>query len=127
MRARKGFSLVELIVALTILAGALLTLASFTARFAAANATARVSIAANELVAARLEQVKAANRYVALDSLFEGVEPTVAGYAGFRRNTTVTRVGGQPADSVDYMIVTVSVSHAAMRRPLARSVIIAAF
>lgn len=126
-RARAGFTLVELVVAITVLAGALLGLANFTLMFAKKSTAARVTIAANELLSARLEQVKTAANYAAVDSVYEKTESTVAGYAGFTRRTDVTRIGGEAADSVDYKTVTVTVSHAAMKRPVARTVMIASF
>lgn len=126
-RQRAGFTLIELIVATAILGGGLLALASFSVRFARANASARVALAANELVSSRLEQVKAGTRYVALDSLFERTEVTLPNYPGYRRITRVTRVGGQAADSVDYQAVTVTVEHAALPQPVKRTVFIAPF
>jgi prepilin-type N-terminal cleavage/methylation domain-containing protein len=125
--ARPGFSLVELLVAVAILGGALLSLAAFTLKFARSNSSARVALEAYELAAGRIEQVKSSPRYEVLDSLFEKTEPAVPGFPGFQRKTTVTRVGGTPVDSVDYQAVTVTVSHASLRKPVARTVFIAAF
>ncbi|HYD52068.1 MAG TPA: prepilin-type N-terminal cleavage/methylation domain-containing protein [Gemmatimonadaceae bacterium] len=129
-RARRGFTLIEVLVATFILGGALLGLAAFGAKFAKATTSSSITQTATELAVVKLEtDVKSRMTYVGIDST-RGREATIPGpqYAGYSRETLVTRIGGRPGvDSVDYKIVTVTVSHAMLRRPVEKSVIIPAF
>jgi prepilin-type N-terminal cleavage/methylation domain-containing protein len=129
-RARAGFTLMEVMVATIILGGALLALANFAAKFARANATASVSLTANELAVEKVEAgVKMKSTYIGIDSL-RGTEATIPGtqYAGYSRRTDVTRVGGRVGiDPMDYKVVTVTVTHARLLQPVARTVVVAAF
>ena len=128
-RLRRGFTLVEVVVALALLTGALLALSMFIARMAHSTTTARLLSTATELAADRLELVKSAIRYAAIDSMYAATEPSIPGadYAGFTRTTVIQHVGGSATDSVDYRIVTVTVSHAALALPLRKTTAIAAF
>jgi hypothetical protein len=126
--ARAGMSLVEVVVAFTIFAGALLGLARFGIDFARTVNRVDVRAVASEIAADRLETVKGGTRYDALDSLF--AEPTpvpVAGFADFRRQTLFRRVGGQPTDATDYKVVTVIVQAPQLSAPLRRSTVIGDF
>jgi hypothetical protein len=61
-------------------------------------------------VTERFEQVKTSPTYSKIDSLYAGVESAIPNYAGYTRLTQILRVGGQPTDSVDYKIITVTVT-----------------
>ena len=127
--ARRGFSLVEVIVALTILTGSLLGLSLFVARMAHSTTNARILSTATELAADRLEQVKSATTYGAIDSLYAITESSIPGpdYVNFSRQTLVQHVGGRVTDSVDYRIITVVVSHPSLSPSLRKTTSIAAF
>ena len=128
-RARRGFTLIEVVVALTILSGALLSLSVFIARMAHSTTNARLLSTATELAADRIELVKSATSYAAIDSLYAATEATIPGpdYVGFARKTLTQHVGGLPSDSVDYRIITVIVTHAALTAPVRKTTSIAAF
>jgi prepilin-type N-terminal cleavage/methylation domain-containing protein len=128
-RARRGFTLVEVVVALAILTGALLALSLFIARMAHSTTNARLLSTATELAADRLELVKSATNYSTIDSLYSATEATIPGpdYIGFTRKTVIQHVGGLPADSVDYRIITVIVTHAALTLPVRKTTSLAAF
>jgi prepilin-type N-terminal cleavage/methylation domain-containing protein len=130
MKARRGLSLVEVIVALAILGGVLLALGMFSARLAQATSTARVRVTAAQLVAERLEQVKSAPRYAAIESLYVATESNVASpdsVGRYSRRTWVTRVGGAFTDTIDYKIVTVQVSEANQKGNVRKTTVIAPF
>lgn len=111
MRARKGMSLAELIVALTIIGGALLSLAEFSIRFARSASASRAQSTEVELAVDRIETIKSFNNYLALDSVFTATETNIPGYPGFTRQTVLTRIGGVAPDTLeDYTAVTVIVS-----------------
>lgn len=127
-RARKGLSLVELMVALAIIGGALISLASFSIRFAQAASISRAQSTAVQLAVDRIEAIKSYNNYAALDSVFTATETSIPGYAGFTRQTVLKRVGGVAPDTLeDYMAVTVIVSNAQLAQPERKTTFIAAY
>lgn len=126
-RRRAGMTLVEVIVAMAILAGVVLVLGGFSAQFAQANSQAHLVITANELAAARLDEARSLPTYAALDALAT-TDSVAADNTIFRRVTTVRRVGGDAAaDTVDYKFMTVTVTQASMRKVVSKTTAVAAF
>jgi prepilin-type N-terminal cleavage/methylation domain-containing protein len=126
-RPRRGLSLVEVIVALSILGGVLLALGMFSARLSQATSNGRIRVTAAQLAADRLETVKSAPRYSAIESLYVATEATVAGFPGYSRRTWVKRVGGAVTDTIDYKVVTVQVSNAQMQGNVRKTTVIAPY
>ena len=127
--ARSGMTLMEVIVALTLLGGALLTLAGFTQKLSLASSNSAVESQADELAQDRLEAAKTKRTYVGVDSLVatENPPPGPRG-VGFVRKTVVKRVGGSAStDTLDYKIVTVEVTHTKLTAPLSRTIVISAY
>ena len=124
--ARRGMTLLEVMVALTILSGALLALGRYSGEFTRTNTASRNRLTALQLATARLDSVKGAPTYVGIDA-FAGTEATVTGYPTFRRVTTVRRVGGNPEDLVDYKVISVSVTGTALRTPVKKTTMVTAF
>lgn len=125
--SRDGLTLVEVIVALAILGGVLLALGMFSARLSQSTSTGRIRITAAQLAADRLETVKGAPRYSAIESLYVATEATIPGNPGFSRQTWVKRVGGTASDTIDYKIVTVQVQHAQLAGNVRKTTVIAPF
>lgn len=109
-RARDGMAMIEAMLALTILAGAVLSAGKYFTQLARGVSDERTRAQALHLVGERFEQVKTAPSYGKIDSLYVGIETSIAGYAGYSRQTTVTRIGGTPSDTLDYKVVTVTVT-----------------
>jgi prepilin-type N-terminal cleavage/methylation domain-containing protein len=127
-RRRSGFSLVEVIVAMTILSGTLLGFAYIAQRFTRSNTEVLVRTMASEIATARIEQIKGARAYGTLVSTYNGVTEAWSGthpWAGFSRRTVVARNG--PTASNDYVTVTVIVSGRALNPAIRRTTSIAAF
>jgi prepilin-type N-terminal cleavage/methylation domain-containing protein len=126
---RRGFTLVEVMVSLLLLAGVFLGLAKFASNMAHQGAYSRLLNPAEDLAAARLETVKSATTYATIDSMYTATEASIPGpqNTGFSRKTLIQHVGGQPADSVDYKVVTVIVTNAALPSAVRKSTVIAAF
>lgn len=124
---RRGMTLVEVLVSLVLMAGVLLAMGRFSGALAHTTGTARVTATATQLVADRLENVKSAPRYTAVESLYVATENAISGYAGFTRQTIVKRVGGTATDSIDYKIVTVQVNNTALSKPIRKTTVIAPF
>lgn len=125
--ARRGMTLVEVIVSLAILGGVLLALGMFSARLSQATSSARIRVTAAQLATDRLESAKGAPRYTVIESLYVATEASVAGYPGYSRQTWVDRIGGAVADSIDYKIVTVQVSNANLSSNVRKTTVIAPF
>jgi prepilin-type N-terminal cleavage/methylation domain-containing protein len=124
--ARRGFTMIEVIVASVILGAALLAMAGFTVRYQQVDANARTLNRAQQAANERLETVRSARPYLSLDTMTT-TESTVPGYPGYVRYTTVTQVGGEAADTVDYKIVTVKVKTPGVVRWATKTSIIGAF
>src|SRR5690348_4927047 len=107
----RGFTLIEVIVALGILGSVLIALGMFSVRLSQSTSQARVRVAAAQLVAERLEAAKGAPRYTAIESLFVATEASMTGYPGYTRQTWVNHVGGAVTDTMNYKIVTVQVTN----------------
>lgn len=108
-RTRLGMTLVESMVAVTILGSVTLGLGAFMAKFTRTASDVRLRAKASQLAAQRLEMIKSAGQYDSL-ARFAGTETDIAGYTGLTRTTIVTQVGGDSAATVDYRIVTVEVA-----------------
>lgn len=108
--ARRGVALLEALIAVVILAGAVLSAGSYVTRLSRGVMDERIRAQALHLVAERFEQVKTAPTYGKIDTLYLGTESNITGYTGFTRQTEVDRIGGTPADTVDYKIITVTVT-----------------
>jgi prepilin-type N-terminal cleavage/methylation domain-containing protein len=126
LRARNGFTMVEVIVASVILCTALLAMAGFTIRYQQVDANARIVNRAQQAANERLETVRTAQPYPALDTMAT-TESSVAGFPGYTRQTIVTHVGGTPTDTVDYRIVTVRVTTPGVARTVSKTSTVGAF
>ena len=127
IKPRKGMTLVEVIVAITLLAGALLSMGAFIARYSKVASTMAIRAEANELVADRLEEVKGAMMYASIESNYAKSEGSIPLHTGFQRQTLVTHTGGAAASLYDYKTVTVIVSHPALKTPAKKSTVISVF
>jgi prepilin-type N-terminal cleavage/methylation domain-containing protein len=126
-KPRKGMTLIEVIVAMTLLAGALLSMGAFIARYAKIAGTMAIRSEANELVADRLESVKGAVRYATMETVYGGTEASIPYHPGFARQTLVTHTGGLPPSLYDYKTVTVIVTAPALSKPAKKSTVVSVF
>jgi prepilin-type N-terminal cleavage/methylation domain-containing protein len=128
---RAGFTLIEVAIAVTILAIALLIVPAAGIRFTRAVATNRVRNEGNALADAWIARCRAEPNYAALDSNVTGkCRGTVTGLGtyNFTRTTTVTTDAtlSGVADSLnDYKRVTVVVTSTSLTTPVSRTVTIA--
>lgn len=121
--ARAGISLLEVMVALTILATSLIGMAEYGRRYARSNANSTMLNNALDLASARVERVKAERNYTSMDTL-AGMEIVIAGYPSYRRITAVVRTLNA---QYDYKTVTVTVTHPAMPTPVKKTTAVARF
>lgn len=128
MRARRGFSLAEVIVAMTILTTSLLGFAAIAQKFTRANSDVLSRTLGSEIATTRIEQIKAARPYGTLVTTYHNVTESWTGthaWSGFSRRTLVARTG--PTATADYVTVTVIVSGRALNPVIRRTTSIAAF
>ena len=120
-QTRAGMTLIEVIVALVILAGAMLSMGSFVTSFVHNVALSNVRTIALELASDRIEDVKAAGDYDNLEAVWSGTESPVASYAGYTRQTLIQLVGGGLSDLDDYKLITVIVSAPGLTTPVKKT------
>jgi prepilin-type N-terminal cleavage/methylation domain-containing protein len=120
-------TLVEVLVALAILGIVILGMGRYAVGFARTVSEANIRSIASDLVADRIETVKSYGRYATLETTYAGTETSIPGYRGYARTTRILRVGGTPRDSVDYKVVTVSVTGPQFATPVKKSTVIPSF
>lgn len=108
--ARRGISILEVVIAISILGGSLLGMAEYGRRYARTNANSTTQNKALDLASARVERVKAERNYTSMDTL-QATETSIVGYANYKRITKITRTLNS---QYDYKTVTVTVTHPAM-------------
>ncbi len=123
-RLRRGMTLMEVMVAMVILTGALLGMGRFITSFQHSTSNNSLSSTATDLVVDRLETIKASTSYATLTATYAATEGTIAGYPGYTRVTQVLRTNDA---TTDYTAVTVTVSHPSLSKPVKKTTIIAAF
>jgi prepilin-type N-terminal cleavage/methylation domain-containing protein len=127
-RRRAGFTLIEIIIALSILAGSLLSMAMFVRNFSRSTTDTTVRTLANDLVNARIEQVKGWRVYSTIVATFDATSetwPSTNIYTGFTRKTYAVRT--ITANAADYVTVTVAVAGRGLSTTAKTTTIIAAF
>lgn len=121
--ARRGVSLLEVMVALTILATSLIGMAEYGRRYARSNANSMMLNNALDLASARVERVKAERNYTSMDSLAT-TETSISGYTNYKRVTTIVQT---LTSQYAYKTVTVTVTHPAMPTAVKKTTAIARF
>lgn len=120
---RRGMTILEVVVALSILAVSLIGMSEYGRRYTRTNASSTVMNQAIDLASARVERVKAERNYVSMDTL--GVTETViAGYPKFKRVTTIVQT---LTSTMDYKTVTVKVTHSSLPVTVKKTTAIARF
>ncbi len=129
-RVRSGMTLIEVMIAIVILSGAMIGLAKFGGNFEHITATSADMSLASDLATQQVEQVKAFRVYSTIVATYNNVTNTYPSdpvYKGFTRVTKATRCSGCPTASNDYTTVTVTVSGRSLAAPIAKTTIIAVF
>lgn len=124
---RAGMTLIEIVIAVTILSGALLGLAMFASRMVRGVSDSQAKTTAAELAGERLEMVKLTGSYASIDTFVLTETSLGAGYPGYSRQTQVQRVNAGVSDTLDYKIVTVTVRGQLLPQPVKRTTIIASY
>ena len=123
----KGFSMVEVVTSLVILAVAMVGLGSTTARLARVADDAEIRALARQAVDDRIARIRLHPAYEDLDSVFSEGGAEVQGLPEFRRSTTVTRIrapGEGEGKRLDYTRITVSVAAPGLESPVSKTVVL---
>jgi prepilin-type N-terminal cleavage/methylation domain-containing protein len=123
LRSRRGLSLLEVVVSLTILGTSLLGMAEYGRRFATTNQKSGLQNTALDLATDRVERVKSERNYTTMDTLAGTHSVTVNGVT-FTRQTIIQRT---LTSQVDYKTVTVTVQRSTMTLPIRKTTAIARF
>jgi prepilin-type N-terminal cleavage/methylation domain-containing protein len=128
-RVRRGMTLIEVMIAIVIMSGAMLGLANFTRQFEHITATSADMSLASDLAGQRIEQIKTFATYTSIVATYNNVTETFTDpvYLGFTRKTVAARCTGCPTSSADYVTVTVTTSGRTLVAPISKTTIIAAF
>lgn len=125
-----GFSMVEMIVAVVLLAVGVLALAAGTSRLTQVTVDVERQTLALQACEDRLARIRLHPRYAELDSLFSESRAPVPGAPGLYRSTSIQRIrqaGDREGRFVDFARVTVTVEGSGLRVPVSRTVAIGVF
>lgn len=124
---RQGFTMVEMMISLVILAFAIVGLSSTTARLARVAVEAENKALALQAVEDRLARVRLHPIYQQLDSLFEESSAQIDGLPDYTRTTSLNRIiepGERDGKYIDYTLVTVTVEGPGLAEAISRTVAI---
>jgi len=121
----KGFTMVEMIISLTILALAILGLSSTTARLARVAVDAENRALALQVVEDRISRIRLHPVYQQLDSVFSEYDAEIPNLPEYTRSTSLTRIiepGDRQGKYIDYTRITVTVDGPELEQPVSRTV-----
>ena len=124
---RSGFTIVEVIVSLLILAVGILGISTSASRLNLVSAEVEQRAVALQAAQDRISIILLHPRYGELDSLFTATETDLPGLDGFTRITTITRLQtpGSQGRLIDFTRITVAVDGALLPRPVTQTVMVA--
>lgn len=123
--SRKGFTLVEIIFAITILSVAILGIAASATRMLDLAGDAEIRTRALQAADDRINQIQVDPRYSELESLYEGTESDLPGLEDFDRITAIDVVQEniQGGGTLEYTVVAVTVEGPVLSSPIKRTII----
>lgn len=121
----RGFTMVEVITSLVILALAILGLSSTTARLARVAVDIENRALALQAVEDRMSIIRLHPIYQQLDSVYSEANAEISGLPDYTRTTELNRVilpGDSEGKYIDYTRITVTVDGPGLREPISRTV-----
>lgn len=126
MRAKNGFTLVEVMIALVILMVVIVGFMSTSSRLMHTVATNDRQESAIRLAYDRIEMIRLDPRYTKLESLYVATETSFPTLPGFSRVTAMSLVGGPGQAIGDHKKVTVTVTGPGLLTAVKRTTTVAA-
>jgi type II secretion system protein I len=121
MRKERGFTLIEVMIALAIMSAVLLAMAAATASFIHIVSVEDRKTSALQLVDSRIETIQMDPNYAGLDTAYVGTESSFPTMPGYTRTTKLLHVGGS-GQVVNYKKVTVTVDGPGLAQPVSRTI-----
>lgn len=118
--AERGFTLIEVMVALVILAVVLLGLGAATGTLVSRVSNSGRKEVALELAQDRLTRIQIDPVYDSLEARYASTGDTVPGHPGYTMSTDIVHWGGS-GQAEDYKVVTVQVDAPGLAGPVART------
>lgn len=123
---RRGFTLIEIMIAIVILTIVSVSLGKFVATFLHTVGTSTAKTVATEVAQEQLAIIRADPTYTTLVTTYNGITTTgFPGYPSMSRTTRVVRTTGN-SPRRDYTTATVTVSEPTMGLPVAVTIVVAA-
>ena len=123
----RGLTLIEIVIALTILAVVVLGMGQFAFNFSRSERLAEARTIAVNLADQRLSEIRSSPNYSGIDSIYGINEGAVTGFTGFSRQTQIIHTGGpKPTFTNDYKTVTVTVMGPPLSAPIKKTIVVAA-
>jgi prepilin-type N-terminal cleavage/methylation domain-containing protein len=121
---RRGFTLIEVMLAVVLLAIVLVSIARYTGQFLHTVSTSSVRTVAAEVARERISLVDMDPSYTTLAATWAGTQTGFPGYPSMSRITTVSRVTGTTPPR-DYTVVTVRVTEPTMGQAIDVTTVVA--
>ena len=125
MRTEKGFTLIEVVMAMAIMSTVMLGMASMTASLLHVVSVGDRKASALQLIDSRIDEIQMDPNYAGLDTTYVGTESNFAELPGVTRATVIVHVGGG-SSPVDHKKITVTVQGTGLPQPLSRTVTVGA-
>jgi prepilin-type N-terminal cleavage/methylation domain-containing protein len=125
---RKGFTLIEMVVAIVILTLGILGLGASAGQMMGAAARVAVKAEALQTVEGRISQIMTDPQYDSLNSFYGGTETDLPGLTGYEMVTTITHRRTRETDGryTDYKVIMVSLSGPGLGKAVSRTLTVAA-
>lgn len=123
MTNKNGFTLIEVLVALTVLLVVMVGFVTMTGKTTNVAATTDRQLAAVQLVGDRIDQIRTDPNYAHLDTVYATTESSFPTLPGFQRVTQIVRT---TSNGNDYKRITVTVSGPGLSSAISRTVTVAA-
>jgi prepilin-type N-terminal cleavage/methylation domain-containing protein len=123
MKDERGFTLIEVVVALAILLIVIVGIVTTTGKTTNIAATSDRQEAAIQLVSDRIDQIRTDPNYAGIDTTYAGTESSFPTLPGFTRVTQIVRT---TSSGNDYKRITVTVAGPGLSVSVARTVTVGA-
>jgi prepilin-type N-terminal cleavage/methylation domain-containing protein len=121
---RRGFTLIEVMMATVILAIVLMSTGRFSARFIHSLAMSQATTTAAEIATEQIEMISTDPSYTTLSARWAGTTNGFPGYPRMARQTVVQRITSTTPPR-DYTVVTVVVTEPTMTTPVRLTTVVA--